>query len=391
MFYISYLAVLSICILIFLGVLDFKNKNKTEWLMYLFLFFSICLINSFCVYNNVWPAFHQSDEEYFYKSALYVIDLVEGGASLNEALVNYTWNYKYYGFIVFDGLSIIGAANTPEAHKISITIVLSSLYLIAIRLCILKGYFDRVSLRLVVIPIMLYLSLLNYRDGLISIVCFFMLLSLINKKFLTFFVYLTFLYFLRVEFIFIMLISTFSSLFISFFKRNALLNASFLLAVLVVLILFNNKESFNVSNYVLLPLSFNGVSIFQEIFLFFEGLHYYQDFFLVFMLGVIISFPLFVLKTVFIYYLMYGFNSVNYKDKFIVNFIVHFFLISMFIYTFMLEGMQDRIKLSFTFLLALLFNMVYKDLFSDRRFKYVLCISFVLSFIIAIRNVRWIY
>lgn len=388
MFYISYLSI-SLFVLV-VGFIFKNNSNRFEWIIYVICFFTVVILNNFGVINENWPAFHPADESYFYNTSLSLKDDIENGHDFIEALLATTWNYKYYGFIVFDYVSIYGAHASEEAHKLSIAISLSSIYLLFLRYIISKREVYIEHVRYILLPVLLYMCTLNYRDGFVSILIFFIFKSIYDRKLIGLILSIGLLAFFRVEFIQLLTIAFIASLLISMTNLRMLMLSVFTLFFTVLLILFNGKASFDVGSFIYIPLSFNGVSLIHDLFNYYAGEHYYQGNLVMLFLTVLVSLAFFIFKTFTIILFCRSYDLYSFKERVITNTFVIFYVISLLIYNFLLNGFQDRIKVAFVGAIVFVLSMLGEK-YTINNNKFFIIISIMMTLFVLIRNVRWIF
>lgn len=381
---------MSGCVLI-IAFLDFIRGKNVEWTLKLVVFFGLVIWNFFSNYAGFWPAFHHGDESYFYESALKLYDLVGAGESFLYALTSITWNYKYYGFITFDYIATYGATPSPSVHKLSILLVIISIYSITIRYLHLIKVIPRFYINYVVFPVFIYLSLFNYRDGIIAIILFFIFWCIREKKLFWVMVSFAFLSIFRAEFILLILVAFVSSMLTVLIKEKRLMNIICIVSFIAILLFMVPNRNINIESLALLVPSFNGVSLLHEILLFIDSSHYYSGFHLVVFTTVLLALAMFILKIVVLTFFFIKLEFLSRKDEFLSFAIFHFYLISLLIYTFLLDGMQDRIKTGFSIILVLAISLNTVTFRNENKFSIVLLVAFLLSVVIAFRNSRWLF
>lgn len=341
-----------------------------------------------------------SDESFYYNGIIYLKESMAQGGSLLDSLYGYTWDYKYWGFI---GLAyIITPNNLAEPYNIVfLKFILSVLYvgfcLHVIKRCSVEEQSINVLFMLLLLPFCWFLSVELYRDGILGVLLYLIFTCFIQKKYVLMLLVSASMLLLRGEFVAVLFAGLFLSLLLSVFRFSNVFSLLLSFAIALVLPYFIGHHRYELSNVILLPLSFNGTSSIQTILLYLSGDSYYQDNIMAFIGLLSVTLGNIIFNTLLIS-LIVGFcklNNIKSEVKVLINSFLFFYLSVISFYTFINDGFQERVRVAFFPLLALVFFQYYVNSDNQSRDRVYIYISFLISillhFSVAIRNTRWIF
>ncbi len=350
------------------------------------LFVSVLLDCMFMLYG-VTPSFHDADAQYFYEGARFIINNSYDINTVYKSLLAYTWEHKYYGFIVFDALSILGTGGAQVWDSISIKLCLFSIYSIFLVFVSSKKLVDNKFIMLFLVPCFLFLQTMNYRDGVIGIVLFFLFLNIINNRWVYFSACLLILQLFRDEFVLVILASVVIAW--TLMRINSVrAGLCYIAAILIGAPFIIEHEQMNASNLNKIPLSFFGETFFQLLSEFIVGVGYYDNFVLTFAYLLLLSIVMIMFNGMIIDFFVNSMKGLVKRELFAGWMVVVFYFTSICIYTYINNGFQMRVRLAYLPVFCLMFTLA--KIRFERRTITIMCICLMLSLLISIRNVRWV-
>ncbi len=390
----SYSFYVSVGVLLYLFTSSLLNNKKINLVCYILLLF-VVVVDVVGISNGLWPIWHHADASTFYQAGKKIVSNYRSLSGVFEDLFKLHWDFKYYGMYLFNAVTIAGSENDLNA-AISIRFVFLSIYCVLFNRInyLIKGfevkgtiiYFLQASLLFQ----FCFIVTQNYRDGLISILCLNLFISIANKKYIFAGITVALLVFFRVEFIFILALSFFTAKVISNFSNTRLIFFLSLCLIVISIPILISNSNLEISNGIKIPFSLMGVSTLQSLSELLDGSRYYYDFPITMFTELLANFfSIFLLVTLGVLACS-NIKDLDKRKKFLLFSFLYFFVISWFIYTYLQGEFQLRIKIAF-FPLILYFYVLFFDYIRPKVFFISMSVFASFSVIITIRNLRWLF